>query len=154
MIVCNLSEFSEQVVLNERMMKALEYLRQAQGLDLSDGRMEIDGSQVYALVQSYDSKPKTDQPRFEAHRRYIDIQFIVSGKEHIGWAPLEAMQAVTDYNEAKDVFHGTVEPEAITFVKITAGQLAVLYPCDAHAPGFSIGTPAPVKKIVVKVLVG
>lgn len=153
MIVCNLSEFSEQVVLNERMLKALEYLQQAQGLDLPDGRVEIDAERVYALMQSYDSKPKTDQPRFEAHRRYADIQFIVSGKEHIGWAPLETMRAATDYNEAKDVFHGTVDPEAITFVKIGAGQLAVLYPGDAHAPGLSIGAPAPVKKIVVKVLV-
>ena len=154
MIVCNLSELSEQALLNERMMKALEYLQQAQGLDLPDGRVEIDAERVYALVQSYDSKPKTDQPRFEAHRRYVDMQFIVSGKEHIGWAPLETLQAVTDYNEAKDVFHGTVESEGITFVKIGAGQLAVLYPADAHAPGLSIGVPAPVKKIVVKVLVG
>jgi len=153
MIVCSLTDFSEQVVLNERMLIALEFLQQAQGLDLPDGRVEIDGTQVYALVQSYDSKPKTDQPRFEAHRRYIDVQYIVSGKEHIGWAPLETMQAVTDYNDVKDVFHGSVEPEGITFLKINAGQLAVLYPNDAHAPGLSIGAPAPVKKIVIKVSV-
>ncbi len=153
MIVCNLVDFSEQVVLNERVLKAYEYLQQAQGQDLPDGRVEIDGAQVYALVQSYESKANPDQPRFEAHRRYIDIQFIVSGKEHIGWAPVGMMQEVTDYNDTKDVFHGMVVPEGISFMKLSAGQLAVLYPTDGHAPGLSIGAPSPVKKIVVKVMV-
>lgn len=153
MIVCNLNDFSEQVVLNERMLKAYEYLQRAKEEDLPDGRVEIDGTQVYALVQSYESKAKADQLRFEAHRRYIDIQYIVSGKEHIGWVPVGMMKEVTDYNDTKDVFHGMVASEGISFVKLSAGQLAVLYPTDGHAPGLSIGTPSPVKKIVVKVLV-
>ncbi len=153
MIVCDLSKLDEQIVLNERMVKALAYLRQTTGLELPDGRVEIDGQQVYALVQSYDSKPKTDAPRFEAHRRYLDVQYIVAGREHIGWAGVEALRETTDYNAEKDVIHGVVDADEATYVKLRAGQLAVFHPWDAHAPGLSIGEPGHVKKIVVKVLV-
>jgi YhcH/YjgK/YiaL family protein len=66
---------------------ALEWLASVRGQDLDDGRIAIDGTNVYALVQSYISKPMVDQPRFEAHRAYTDIQVIVSGKEKLGWAP-------------------------------------------------------------------
>ena len=153
MIVCDLSQLGKQTELTESMLKAVEFIQNAQGKDLADGRVEIDGVKVYALVQSYNSKLENDHPRFEAHRRYLDIQYIVSGKEQIGWAALEAMQGATEYNDVKDVFHGSVDLPAITFVKLKPGQLAVLFPSDAHAPGLSDGESSPVKKIVVKVLV-
>jgi YhcH/YjgK/YiaL family protein len=151
MIVCDLLDLPKQTILSDEMLKAFQFIQQASGTDLPDGRVEIDGVKIYGLVQSYNSKLENDHPKFEAHRRYLDVQFIVSGQEQIGWAAVGSMQNPTDYNEIKDVFHGSVGLDKITFVKLRAGQLAVLYPTDGHAPGLSDGASSPVKKIVVKI---
>ena len=152
MIVADLSELARQAALSPALSKGLGFLQQAKGQAWTPGRVEIDGSQVYALVQSYQSRPDTENPRFEAHRRYIDIQYVLSGAELLGWAPLERLTAATEYNAERDVLHGVVPAAERTFVHLGAGQGAILFPSDAHAPGLAAGTPEPVVKIVVKVM--
>ena len=151
MIVTDLEHVEQQVALTPAMQKALAFLRQARSQTLADGRVEIDGNQVFALVQSYDTKG--GEPKFEAHRKYLDIQFVSSGEEIIGWALIDRMVVDSPYDEAKDVCLGRVPPAEVTPVRLSPGQLAVLYPSDAHAPKLAAGAPAPVKKIVVKVAV-
>jgi biofilm protein TabA len=151
MIVTDLTHLSQQASPFPRLQTALEFLKNADLQDLPDGRVEIEGSQIYALVQTYNSKPENSNPRFEAHLRYLDIQYIATGNELIGWAPLDQFVPENSYNPEKDVVKGLVRPEAITFVRLSAGQAAILYPEDAHAPGLADGDSSPVKKIVVKV---
>lgn len=153
MIITSLETITSQALISPGIQKALDFLRQTIGKDLPNGRIEIDGANVYALVQSYLTKPELAHPRFEAHRKYIDLQFVVAGKELLGWAPLEKMAATEAYDPTKDVQHGTVATEEAAFVPIAAGRMVVIYPCDAHAPGLVAGQPAPVKKIVIKVAV-
>jgi YhcH/YjgK/YiaL family protein len=153
MIVTKLDELLHQSAEHPSLFKAVEFLQGIQGQELEDGRIEIDGKQVYALVQSYQGKTEIRQPRFEAHRRYIDVQYLAAGKELFGWAPLEKMAETDTYNEEKDVVHGNVPEEVFTLVRLSPGMLAVVYPEDAHAPGLADGEPAPVKKIVVKVAI-
>ena len=150
MIVAEFINLESQIKLTPALQTALAWLAKMRHQTLEDGRIEIDGSQVYALVQSYDSKI---EPVFEAHQRYLDIQYIVDGSELFGWAPFEKLVPSAPYNPEKDVVKGTVRAEQATFVKLASGQLAVVYPSDAHAPGAADGKPAPVKKIVVKVAV-
>jgi len=149
MIVTRLELLTSQIAITPALGTALSWLASARDQNLPDGRVEIDGSKVYALVQSYDSKP---EPRFEAHRRYLDIQYIVSGKEQFGWTALENLVPADPYNPEKDVVKGSVAAEAASFVKLSSGYLAVVWPADAHAPGMADGEPSPVKKIVVKVI--
>ena len=152
MIVANLDEIAQQAVLTSSMRQALDFLQQAQGQDLADGRIPIDGECVYALVQSYETR--TGDVVFEGHRRYIDFQYVVRGEEALGWAPTERATVARPYNEERDMWLGTVPAADITMVRLSAGQLAVLYPSDAHAPGRSATGPStPVKKIVVKVAI-
>jgi YhcH/YjgK/YiaL family protein len=153
MIVTHLDELAQQAANLPGLQQAIAFIQQAIGQDLPDGRVEIDGKKVYALMQSYTSKPEAANPRFEAHQNYIDLQFILAGKELIGWAPLAALTEATPYNPEKDVQHGRVAVDAITLTRLSAGQAALLYPSDAHAPGLADGEPAPVKKIVVKIAV-
>jgi len=154
MIVADLSQLAQQAALSPALRKGLDFLQQAQGQAWAAGRVEIDGSQVYALVQSYQSRSETENPRFEAHRTYIDIQYVVSGIELMGWAPLERLTAATPYNAERDVMHGAVSAAERTFVRLGAGQAAILFPSDAHAPGLAAGASEPVIKIVVKVMLG
>ena len=151
MIVAEFDHLESQLKMTPALKTALDWLSDVRHQELPDGRIEIDGSQVYALVQSYTSKT---EPSFEAHQRYLDIQYIASGNEQFGWAPLDQLVPVNPYNPEKDVVKGSVPAEAATWVRLTAGQLAVVYPTDAHAPGTADGVPAPVKKIVVKVAAG
>jgi YhcH/YjgK/YiaL family protein len=154
MIVTHLSELAQQSAKLPGLQQAIAFIQQAVLGELADGRIAIDGARVYALVQSYNSKLEVENPRFEAHRKYVDLQYIVAGKELIGWAPLSALAEATPYNEEKDVLHGRIPAEALTLVHVSAGQAALLYPSDAHAPGLADGASIPVKKIVVKIALG
>jgi YhcH/YjgK/YiaL family protein len=152
MIAGDLEHVEAQVQKTPTLEKAFAFLKGTDLGSLAEGRIEIDGARVYALVQSYESLP-VEAAKFEAHKKYLDIQFVLAGEEIIGWAPLPRMVETTPYNEAKDVFNGKVPLEGMSRVQLSAGELAVLYPSDAHAPKIAVGQPGQVKKIVVKVAV-
>ena len=153
MIVGSLQEVAQQANQSPQMQKALNFLCDIQDKDLPDGNVEIDGTNVYAIVQSYNSNPDLDALKFEAHRKYIDIQYVISGKELMGWAHIKKMMTTIPYNETKDALYGVVPPDNVTFVHYDAGQAVVLYATDAHSPGLADGDSVAVKKVVVKIAV-
>lgn len=116
---------------------------------LPDGRYGIEGDEVYALVQSYETA-LAETKKFESHRRYLDIQFMVSGSEIIHYAPITALQAVTAYDEAKDFMLYGDGGRGIP-LQFDAGCFAIFYPQDGHKPGCVNGPLNRIKKIVVKV---
>ena len=130
--------------------RAIEFLRRPDIHNMADGRVDIDGQDVFALVHRYETV-KTDVLNFEYHRKYIDIQYIVSGREVIGWIPAEQMTITEAYDTEKDICFGIAPKKEITIVHLHAGQLAVFYPEDGHAPKLAAGSPSHVIKIVVKV---
>ena len=152
MLVSDLDHIDHQIALAPGLQKALTFLRSPNIYGLPDGRVEIDGDRVFALVQRYETMI-ADAPKFEYHRKYIDVQFIVSGEEVIGWAPVELMTITEAYDADKDICFGTVAKGKWTPVYLQAGQLAVLWPEDGHAPKLAGGASSPVMKIVVKVAV-
>jgi len=152
MIASDLQHIDRQIKLTPSFQKAFDFVRRRGISALPDGRTDIDGDRVFALVQRYETVP-TDAPKFEHHRKYIDVQFIVSGEESIGWAPAGAMQVTEAYDSEKDICFGTAAAGKWTPVRLEAGQLMVLWPEDAHAPKGAAGAPSQVMKIVVKVAV-
>lgn len=129
--------------------RALELLRDTDFTKLEDGRYEVDGDNLFFLLQSYETKPGNDTP--EAHRAYIDIQFLVSGQEKIGVAPLESMTDEVEARPEGDIwfYHGPVDEITLT----AADRFAVLWPGDAHAPCIAVHQPIPCRKCVMKVRV-
>jgi len=152
MIVTDLSHIDHQLVMTPALRKAIDFLRFSDTKKLPEGRCDIDGERVFALVQCYETG-KADAPKFEHHRKYIDVQFIVSGREVIGWAPAERMHITRAYDADRDICFGTIETGTWTPVHLQAEQLAILWPEDGHAPKLAAGAPSPVMKIVVKVAV-
>lgn len=153
MLVTDLDHIAEQMASTPTILKAIAFLKQLDVQQLAEGRTRIDGTELSANVQTYQTlTPGTI--RFEAHRKCIDLQYIVSGLERAGWAPLSLLRSPTAYDESKDVFFGTVPPEEVTLIRLAPGQLAVFYPEDAHAPRLAAEEPTQVKKIVIKVAVG
>jgi YhcH/YjgK/YiaL family protein len=152
MIVSYLTHIHDQIRMSANLEKAFQFLSQNDLANLPDGRAIIDGENVYAEVQSYDTKPQSEA-KYEAHRRYIDVQFVVSGEEYIGWSPIEKLNITTPYNTEHDYLLGNAPANEVTLVRLNVGQFAVLYPFDAHAPRLSVGQATHIKKIVVKVAV-
>lgn len=150
MIVSDLAHIGQQVLTGTDLEKALDFLRRLDPEGATDGRTEIDGQNVFALLQHYETIT-ADSPKFEYHREYIDVQYIVSGEEIIAWAPAERMTVTEPYDRDKDICFGTVPKGQTTPVYLKAGQLAVFYPDDGHAPRLAATAPSPVFKIVVKV---
>lgn len=129
--------------------QALAFLASAPLATLAPGRHAIAGDRVFALVQDYLTKPP-DAGVWEAHRRYIDVQYVVSGAERLGYAPLDRLTVTQPYDEAKDLVLLAGEGDRVT---AGAGTFVVFYPHDAHMPGLALGEPATVRKVVVKVAV-
>jgi len=147
MIIDLLSNAARYEPLHPRFKAAFDFLRDTDVQALAHGRTEIDGDALFALTQVYETQP-VQGGKLEAHQRYIDIQFIVIGEEHIGYAPLAGQPPAEPFNSEKDIgfYHGDA-----SFTRLTAGMFAIFFPCDAHLPGRHLATPAHVKKIVLKV---
>ena len=115
---------------------------------ISVGKYEIDGENIYALVQQYNTKLKKDG-FWEAHRRYIDLQYVIQGAEKIGYANLSRLTQ-GEYDASKDFLPLYGEGD---FLTLKDGSFVILMPEDAHMPGIAFDSLLPVKKIVIKISV-
>ncbi len=152
MIVTDLAHARGELPQTESFRLALAFLERQDLGTLEDGTIEIDGRRVFASVQSYETLPVDAPCRFEAHRVYIDVQYIVAGEETIEWAPASRIDFDSAYDAQGDIQFGAVAATT-TPVRLERGQLAVLFPSDGHAPRHTTRTPGRVKKIVVKIAV-
>ena len=135
---------------NDLMAAALQFARQCPP-DQPDGRYEIRGNDVYALVMNYRTVPPAEK-KWEAHRNYIDVQLVLSGTERMDVAVSEPMKVSVPYNPEKDV---ELYAEAAQFCSLILkpGLFALLYPHDVHRPGCLIQNPEQVRKMVLKIRV-
>lgn len=151
MILDHLSQCQRYAAILPGFARAFEFLRQVDAF-CPTGRHELDGENLFALVQRYRTKPVA-QAALEAHRKYADVQFIAAGRESVFWAPLAALSDVTQpYSAEKDIAFFCVVPEVLP-VHLVAGQFAVFFPEDGHAPGLEWNGASEVLKVVVKVRV-
>ncbi len=147
MIVDHIRNASRYGGIAERMQTAFEYLAATDFGNLTPGRYDLDGDKVFALVQQYETKAR-DQGVWEAHRRYIDVQYIAKGIETIGYADLDGLTITQPYARDKDCMLLAGDGD---FLTARAGTFCVFFPEDAHMPGLTCQTPGTVRKVVVKV---
>ena len=133
--------------LHPAFAKAFAWLRDTDLAGLPDGRIELDGDRLYVLVMTVDGRGR-DGAKLEAHRRYIDIQAVVSGEDVMGWSPLAACRQPLPFDATKDV--GLFSDVSASWVLVPQGSFALFFPEDVHAPLAGTGK---VKKAVVKVAV-
>jgi YhcH/YjgK/YiaL family protein len=148
MIIDRIGNAHLYYAMHPQFERAFEYVNQIDISTIAVGRHEIDGEAMYALVQEYDTKLK-EEGKWEAHRRYIDLQYVVKGVEGIGYANIDHLKQ-GEYDTTKDFLPLQGEGDLVT---IRSGSFVLLFPEDAHMPGMAIGTPTPVKKIVLKISV-
>ena len=148
MIMDHIENALQYAPLGERLAAALRYLAETDFRELPAGRHDLRGDELYVLVNRYHTKP-LDQGAWEAHRRYIDVQYMVAGAEQMGVARTGSLEVTDEYDGEKDMM--LLEGEG-DFITLRPGSFVVLMPQDAHMPGMALDEPAPVTKVVVKVL--
>lgn len=145
----NISDYFDEL---PPLTKVADFVDEFNKNKLSDGTYEIDGKRVFAMVQSYRTKQQTDEMMFEAHKKYIDLQYIVSGIEKIRWAKLDTVSMVEEkYSSGGDI--AFYEGDAMVDFTLSKNTFLLLYPSDAHLPGLSADKDVNVRKIVFKIQV-
>ena len=148
MILSPLSTAERYSVCHRLFSQALEFLRRSDLEGLADGRHEIDDDRMFAIIARDLGRGRGDAV-LEYHRRYIDIQYVVSGFDLIGWSELsECRQPKVAYDDDRDV--GFFSDRPSSWFRVPAGSLAIFFPEDVHAP---LGTSGPVHKVVIKVAI-
>lgn len=150
MIFDNIKNCEKYFGVNKRFEKAFDFIKKAVEENLEVGKYEIDGKEIFALVQNYDSKLKENSV-FEGHENYIDIQFVIEGREMLGVIEVSKADVKIEYNPEKDVtfYH---ESENASYLIANSGDFCIFYPHDIHSPGVAFNnSPSNVRKIVVKV---
>jgi len=126
---------------------AFEWLRSCSN-STPDGRFEIAGNSLVAIVQRYNTAPAFEK-KWETHRIHGDIQYLLSGSEKIGYEERRKLKIRTPYEVTKDAeFY--IPPSSASTLMLSQGSFAVFLPYDAHQPGVMDESPAPVIKVIIK----
>ena len=147
MIIDKIDNINQYTRLGEKFQKAFSFITDPELMFLETGRYEIDGEEVYALVSEYSPKDETDG-KLEAHKKYIDLQYVAKGEEFIGYAPFKGQKVLLEYNELKDM--GLFEGEK-SLIKVDNSMFAIFFPDELHMPGIKTANRKAVKKVVVKI---
>ena len=146
MILSTLADAGRYHALHPRFADAFRFLLDPATAKLSDGRHDIDGDELFAIVWTGVGKGRSAAV-LEYHRQYIDIQYVVSGVDEIGWRPCGACQREKQpFDQESDL--GFYADQPLSWCRVSSGSYLILFPEDAHAP---LATTASIKKIVVKV---
>lgn len=145
----NRKEFARLYFQNpERWNKAFQFLSGQNPADLEIGRYELEGADLFVNVDEYVTRNE-ENVLFEAHKKYADIQVLVSGEEKIGVLPLAETTVKIPYDEEKDIMFLTAEGE--NYRNAAPGTFFLFFPDDAHRPTVKVTENIQVRKIVVKV---
>jgi len=148
MIFDLLENASRYYSLNSGFEKAFEFLKQADLKKLSVGEYEIDENRVFAIVAKDDGRKK-EHAQLETHNKYIDIQFIISGTDNMGWkAKSSCQQVFREYDDKTDLQFFSDEPDI--WLATNPGMYAIFFPEDAHMPLISSGK---IHKVIIKVAI-
>lgn len=135
--------------LGSRVAVGLALLNEDSVLEAVSGKYEVDGENLFYIVNEYETAPVEDG-RLEIHRKYMDIQYIVSGSECIGTSPIDGLEEIEAYNSETDLAFYK-DNGLMSRCVLQAGMFAIFWPNEGHMPGRVAGKPEKVKKIVVKI---
>src|SRR5258705_5196025 len=127
--------------------KAFGFLKEHNLDTISKGRYPIDGTNVYATITADPSKD-FDKTQWESHRKYIDLQCVITGVERMGKTSITKLTVTKPYDETKDVANYSGDGKTYD---VPAGTFMIFFPSDAHRPNITPGGNKVVKKIVVKI---
>lgn len=147
MIFDHISHIATYRSLSPNIAFGLDFLAQMMP-DNAVGTYQIN-SQVKAIVSEYETKLENEYG-YEAHRKNIDIQYLLSGEERIACLPIERLKQSKPYSEESDAafYEASIKPQEMT---IGDGYFAIFFSQDGHMPQLCAEKPMMVKKVMIKV---
>jgi len=138
---------------DKRILKAVSLIESLNFPSLPDNIFEIEGKNFYYIISSYQTTADIKGKPAEAHRKYLDLQYIIYGKEKIGFADYSNIKKVhSEYSSENDVeFFDSLDNEC--FITLNQNHYAIFFPEDIHRPGISINSPGNVRKVIFKFLI-
>jgi len=148
-IIINKLEHAERYFkMHPAFEKAFAFLRQEELAGLAADRYEIDGERLFCMISKGPGRSR-DEAKLEAHRKYIDIQYVIAGTDDMGWKPTADCKSIdTEYDAEKDIMFFKDQPDSWT--PVPAGSFVIFFPQDAHAPLVGSGE---IHKAVLKIAV-
>jgi biofilm protein TabA len=134
--------------LGARIAAALEFIAGVSAESFKKQTVAIDGRNVYAMYHAYETEDEAGR-LYEAHRNYIDVQYVLEGRETFRVADVGSLTPETDYDSGRDITFYGLGPGSD--LRLGPGEFAIFFPHDAHLPKLITDTPTAVKKVVVKV---
>lgn len=149
MIFDELKNAHQYFALSNNIKEGFEFLINSDLKNLSEGKHIIKGDEIYANVQSLITKP-IEEAKWEVHRKYIDIQYVITGDEKMGYGLLSDFnKTITPYDDNKDV--AFLEGKNYNYVDVKEGNFVIFYPNDVHAPMLNYADSRAIKKVIVKI---
>jgi len=128
--------------------KAFTFLRKDGLAELPTDRYEIDGDRLFCMISKGPGRTRAEA-KLEAHRKYIDIQYVIAGTDEMGWRPtIDCKLTDSSYDTDKDIEFFKDQPDSWT--QVQAGAFVIFFPQDAHAPLAGSGE---IHKAVLKIAV-
>ncbi|AHF16662.1 YhcH/YjgK/YiaL family protein [Niabella soli] len=148
MVIDTLHNAARYESLHPLFKKALDYMRQTDLLNTAAGTYSVEENTIKAIIsEAPGKKQETALEKFECHNRFIDIQYVISGTEQMGWKPRPDCKTPNgDYNPEKDVQFFKEMPDL--YFTLHPGQFVIFFPEDVHAPMIGDGI---IKKLVMKI---
>lgn len=140
--------FVEQNILNPNDWQiALRFMNESNFNSMNAGRYDL-GGDVYSTITDYYTK-ESSAVNYEAHRKFIDIQYVSRGREYIGLTSLNNIFIIQPYDEEKDIefFHKLND----NLLLADPTRYFVFFPTDGHKPCLKVGNFDKVRKVVVKI---
>ncbi len=132
--------------LGPRFQQALEWIQRADISAMEPGqRVDIDGDELYATYFDLNTAPRAES-MLEGHRDYADIQYLMEGRERVGYALRGTMPSASEYTPDIQFYRGDWD-----MLTLNPGCFYIVWPQDLHAPRVAVGLPERVKRLVVKV---
>jgi YhcH/YjgK/YiaL family protein len=147
-ILNKLDQAEKYFDMHPEFKKVFTFLREKNIAELALGRHEIDKNRLFYIIQRELGRNRSES-KLEAHRKYIDIQYVIAGSDEMGWKPTSDCEMVAvPYDEDNDIMFFSDEPKS--WNQVPAGSFTIFFPQDAHAPMVS---KSEIHKIVFKVAV-
>ncbi len=155
MIIDKITSMKSYECMHARFPEAFAFFEELMAKGAPDGKYGLPNKEqeVYVILGTNENISKPEAVA-EAHKRYIDVQIVLSGTEMM-YVPAGKCPALsTEYNEAKDVmFYEGVAFEDCYSLRVCEGEFAIFFAGELHAPAISVSkAPTTVRKAIIKVL--
>lgn len=151
MIVGKIDEIHTWLGSFPTLLLALDYLQQLNIEIIEDSQYRLPQTNHDVIIKTFTPDLLTKFIQVEGHKRFIDLYYILDGTEMIGWKPSQDVLEKSPYDQQHDVWTSMVDQSQLSMLKLSQGDIVVLFPEDAHAPQLTDDDPLLTRKVIIKI---